>query len=85
MEVSDSAKIVAALCKCVNLKELRGIHGWLISDCSFRLEKFDGDFWRAQTQIRVLSLPYCPPSLENQLPELIALSTTWALCHQQSC
>ncbi|KAJ7368955.1 hypothetical protein DFH08DRAFT_928947 [Mycena albidolilacea] len=75
MEVSDGTKIVAALRKCVNLKELRGIHGWLISDCSFRLEKFDGDFWRAQTQIRVLSLPYCLPSLKNQLPELIALST----------
>jgi hypothetical protein len=84
MEISDSIKIVAALRKCVNLKELRGIHGWLISDCSFRLEKFEDilypvawwdGVWMTQTRICIPSLPYCPPSLENQLPELIALRT----------
>ncbi|KAJ6515349.1 hypothetical protein C8R45DRAFT_206605 [Mycena sanguinolenta] len=59
-EASDATKIVCALEKCVNLKELRvfgellgktgtyrtdGIHGWLINDCSFRVTKFENFYF----------------------------------------
>ncbi|KAJ7859965.1 hypothetical protein B0H14DRAFT_2745849 [Mycena olivaceomarginata] len=85
LDASDTTKIVKALRKCVNLKELRGVHGWMTSGCRFRLQKFenllyckdrwDDDFWKEQTQIRVLSLSSALPSFDNQLPELIALGT----------
>ncbi|KAF7335319.1 hypothetical protein MSAN_02342700 [Mycena sanguinolenta] len=37
------------------------------------------DFWKTQTQIRVLSLPYSDnlPSFDNQLLDVIALGTEW--------
>ncbi|KAJ7893459.1 hypothetical protein B0H14DRAFT_2685023 [Mycena olivaceomarginata] len=85
LDVSDIAKIVEALSRCINLKELRGVPECMISACPFRLEKFenlapfkgwwDDDFWKTQTEIRVLSPLYFPPSLENQMPvpNLIAL------------
>ncbi|KAF8182151.1 hypothetical protein K438DRAFT_1840396 [Mycena galopus ATCC 62051] len=84
---TDTMKIVRALGRCINLKELRitgdeesGVHGWIISDYPFRLEKFESPIsfvWWKQTQIRVLSLPHSAtlPSFENQLPDLIALGT----------
>ncbi|KAJ7849843.1 hypothetical protein B0H14DRAFT_2582321 [Mycena olivaceomarginata] len=87
LEILDKAKIVEALRKCINLKELRGAHGWMLSGFLFRLQKFEGpvpweggvgdDFWKTQTEICVLSLPYLPnlPSFENQLPNVIALGT----------
>jgi hypothetical protein len=87
LEILDKAKIVEALRKCINLKELRGAHGWMLSGFLFRLQKFEGpvpweggvgdNFWKTQTEIRVLSLPYLPnlPSFENQLPNVIALGT----------
>ncbi|KAJ7368993.1 hypothetical protein DFH08DRAFT_947874 [Mycena albidolilacea] len=85
LDVSDIAKIVKVLSRCINLKELCGVPECMISACPFRLQKFenlapfkgwwDDDFWKTQTEIRVLSLTYFPPSLENQLPvpNLIAL------------
>ncbi|KAF8182157.1 hypothetical protein K438DRAFT_1937833 [Mycena galopus ATCC 62051] len=91
----DTTKIGRALHRCVNLKELRlsgdpeskGHHGWIMDDYPFRLQKFEsltglGDsiyFWKAQTQIRVLSLPRSPtlPSFENQLLDVIALGTPY--------
>ncbi|KAJ7368956.1 hypothetical protein DFH08DRAFT_947840 [Mycena albidolilacea] len=87
LDISDNAKIVKALRKWINLEELRGAHGWMISGLPFRLQKFENlapweggvedDFWKTQTEIRVLSLPYLPnlPSFENQLPNVIALGT----------
>jgi hypothetical protein len=82
---ASATKIVVALRRCVNLKELQGVHGWMTIGCRFRLQKFenllycqdrwDDDFWKEQTQIRVLSLPSALPSFDNQLPELIALGT----------
>ncbi|KAJ7368978.1 hypothetical protein DFH08DRAFT_37061 [Mycena albidolilacea] len=87
LDMSDNAKFVKALRKCINLKELRGAHGWMLSGFPFRLQKFENlvpweggvgdDFWKTQTEIRVLSLPYLPnlPSFENQLPNVIALGT----------
>ncbi|KAF8182156.1 hypothetical protein K438DRAFT_1840400 [Mycena galopus ATCC 62051] len=85
---TDTTKIIRALGRCVNLKELRitgeedsGVHGWIISDYPFRLEKFESlptllsFFWKTQTQIRVLSLPNCRhlPSFEDELLDVIAL------------
>ncbi|KAJ7893447.1 hypothetical protein B0H14DRAFT_3427517 [Mycena olivaceomarginata] len=88
LDVSDVTKLVKALNKCINLKELRGAHEWMLSGCPFRLQKFgnlapfegrwDDDFWKTQTEIRVLSLPSLRklPSFENQLLNVIALGTT---------
>ncbi|KAF8214181.1 hypothetical protein K438DRAFT_1803027 [Mycena galopus ATCC 62051] len=84
---TDTTKIVRALGRCVNLKELRiagdhesGDHGWIISNYPFRLEKFESlptlltFFWKAQTQIRVLSLPnsHHLPSFEDELLDVVA-------------
>ncbi|KAJ7122014.1 hypothetical protein C8R43DRAFT_1136290 [Mycena crocata] len=89
---SDAPKLVKALSRCVNLKALnvQGPHsdviqGWIISKSPFRLTKFANsyfrnsflsEFWKAQSEIRVLSLPRCGdifPCYEDQLPNLTAL------------
>ncbi|KAJ7141127.1 hypothetical protein C8R44DRAFT_241262 [Mycena epipterygia] len=61
-----------------------GIYGWMINECPFRLIKFANsyfsegsikEFWNAQSEIRVLLLPYLRgifPCSDKQLPNLIA-------------
>ncbi|KAJ6515296.1 hypothetical protein C8R45DRAFT_205049 [Mycena sanguinolenta] len=66
-------------------KSARGHQSWIFrDDYPFRLQKFESvgipqnaEFWKPQTQIRVLSLlDSLQPSFENQLPDVIALATT---------
>ncbi|KAF7352306.1 Fungal-trans domain-containing protein [Mycena venus] len=62
------------------------IHAWMVTEGTFRLHKFENlyfanwwseDFSNAQTEIRVLSIPYCRklPSFENRLSNVVALGT----------
>ncbi|KAF7338031.1 hypothetical protein MVEN_02027100 [Mycena venus] len=64
------------------------IHGWMINDCEFRLTKFDNqyfsdgwitDFWKKQTEIRVLSIPdsTCLRNDTQLLPAVIAVGTKY--------
>ncbi|KAJ7862588.1 hypothetical protein B0H14DRAFT_2575255 [Mycena olivaceomarginata] len=41
LEILDIAKIAKALRKCINLKELRGHHEWMLSGFPFCLQKFE--------------------------------------------
>jgi hypothetical protein len=62
------------------------IHGWMINEAPFRLTKFENTyfedsritaFWKAQTEIRVLSIPCTSSCFENQLlPNVIAIRTS---------
>ncbi|KAJ7090879.1 hypothetical protein B0H15DRAFT_948633 [Mycena belliarum] len=64
---------------------LLSIQGWIITKCPFKLTKFTNgyfrnsfisQFWTAQPEIRVLSLPICDdrfPCYDDQLPHLVAL------------
>ncbi|KAF7352300.1 hypothetical protein MVEN_01193700 [Mycena venus] len=67
-------------------RRVDGIYMWMMSECPFRLHSIEIDsesqshwnapFWKNQTEIRVLSMPYCrnlPAFLENQVPQVIAL------------
>ncbi|KAJ7782557.1 hypothetical protein DFH07DRAFT_325886 [Mycena maculata] len=61
------------------------IQGWIVNKCPFRLTKcansyfrnsFLSQLWAAQSDIRVLSIPYCNgpfPCYDDQLPNLVAL------------
>ncbi|KAF7352285.1 hypothetical protein MVEN_01192200 [Mycena venus] len=80
-------------------RRVDGIHSWMMSECPFRLHNIEIDsesqnrwnapFWKNQTEIRVLSMPYCrrlPAFFENQVPKVIALglplsvgSTRWQI------
>ncbi|KAJ7762514.1 hypothetical protein B0H16DRAFT_1529060 [Mycena metata] len=62
----------------------RSAGGWFINECPFRLTKFNNlyfeqdwiaPFWRAQSELRVLSAPYCGPLTfsDEQLPNLVAV------------
>ncbi|KAJ7466956.1 hypothetical protein FB451DRAFT_1259650 [Mycena latifolia] len=64
----------------------RAIQGWIINKCPFRLTKFANSyfknsfishqFWNAQSEMQVLSIPSYTdsfPCFEDQLPNLIAL------------
>ncbi|KAJ7869632.1 hypothetical protein B0H13DRAFT_2670013 [Mycena leptocephala] len=92
-DAQDATKIARALSRCSNLKELRVagpvcFHGWMINEAPFRLTKFEnryfedrwiGDFWKAQTEIRVLSISYTSSRFDNNqlLPNLIAIRTSY--------
>ncbi|KAJ7466960.1 hypothetical protein FB451DRAFT_1560914 [Mycena latifolia] len=66
------------------------IQGWIINKAPFRLTKFTNSyfknsfisqFWSAQSDIQVLSIPCCSesfPCYEDQLPNLIALEVASA-------
>ncbi|KAJ6603049.1 hypothetical protein B0H10DRAFT_651004 [Mycena sp. CBHHK59/15] len=97
LDASDAEKFSLALRRCVSLKDLavfhepdarphNCVHGWIIQQCPFRLEKFTTSyfdpasieqFWETQTEIRWLSISMPPaPRFElsdTQLVNLIAI------------
>ncbi|KAJ6557099.1 hypothetical protein B0H10DRAFT_2370872 [Mycena sp. CBHHK59/15] len=97
LDASDAENFSLALRGCVSLKKLAVfhepdarphdcVHGWIIQQCPFRLEKFTTSyfdpasieqFWETQTEIRWLSISMPPaPRFElsdTQLVNLIAI------------